>query len=541
MTGPEPTPQEGVGQGRGTGKAVLRQSSVASIAALVAVASGLLLDVTMAALFGAGGQTDAFVAAARLPFALTAILMVLSTQVLVPVFSSWGVRLDPVTLNRLSGTVLLLGLLAGSALAVLLALLAEPLLWLMAPGFGPEQHELAVDLSRVMVAMIPLTAGNEVLRGWLNARHAYLVPAGMTLILNLVATAVLVATSSQGVQVIPWAYVVGAGVQLVVMVSLSALRGLRPARPAMRDPEIRHLSTLLTRPTIGASLNPVTRIAETVAASFLPSGSLTILHYGNRLVHAIGGTVLFRSVMIASLPRMTRAFANENRTQASYFSRLTIQLLLALSIPLTTLGVVLALPMSVAVFGLGEFAGESAELLGITMAVYALSFVGSGLQRGLLAPFYAVRNTKVPLANTLWGIAANVLLLPIAVLPLMSTEFPVVGVAIAYVLAQYVNVAHAGLRLRRADLVDLHDLRGSSWRAGVAGVVAGLVSAGALAVANAAAEGLQGSPELIAASVVAGGLGLSAYVGILGTDPRFRSAVRGLRRKGPATDPTSTT
>ena len=45
--------------------------------ASIAVATGLLLDVVAAAVFGAGRDTDAFVAAARFPLALTAIVMLL--------------------------------------------------------------------------------------------------------------------------------------------------------------------------------------------------------------------------------------------------------------------------------------------------------------------------------------------------------------------------------------------------------------------------------------------------------------------------------
>ena len=81
----------GGGQGNGV---VVRQSFFSGGMASIAVATGLLLDVVAAAVFGAGRDTDAFVAAARFPLALTAILMLLSTQVLVPTFTTWEATLE---------------------------------------------------------------------------------------------------------------------------------------------------------------------------------------------------------------------------------------------------------------------------------------------------------------------------------------------------------------------------------------------------------------------------------------------------------------
>ena len=64
----------------------LRQSSTSSMAALLAMLSGLLLDVVLASKFGAGRASDAFFVASRIPIGLSALLMTVATQVLVPMF-----------------------------------------------------------------------------------------------------------------------------------------------------------------------------------------------------------------------------------------------------------------------------------------------------------------------------------------------------------------------------------------------------------------------------------------------------------------------
>ncbi|WP_243058751.1 O-antigen ligase family protein [Nocardioides sp. SR21] len=429
---------------------VVRQSAVSGVMAMVAVGSGLLLDVVAAAIFGAGRETDAFVVAARIPLGLVAILMVLGNQVLVATFATWSLTVDERRARRLLTTVLVGAVAAGAVLAGLLSLAAPYLVVALGPGFDAGQHELAAELMQVMVWVIPLVAGCEVLRAWLNSLHYFAIPAAMTVVLNVVAVGVVLAGPRE-IRMLPIAYVAGAVVQIVLMLGYASARGLRLGRPVLRDAEVGVLARLLVRPSAAAAMNPLTRAAETFAASFLPPGSATIVHYGQRAVSAVGGTVLFRSVMIAVLPRLTRAFVAADQAAVARLERLAMRQMVVVSFPLTTLTLVLAVPAAEQVFGIGRF-GDDARTLGLVLTVLALSFPLSAAQRALLAPFYAVRNTRVPLYNTLVGAVANLALLPVFLWVLDGRDDAVLGIAAAYVGANAANLLHAWWAARRSDL-----------------------------------------------------------------------------------------
>lgn len=435
----------------GTGSRLARSASVATTGGAVAVLSGLVLDLTCAWTFGAGADTDAFVAAARLPLAITAVMVPLGHQVLVPTFAVWEAEQAPGRERDTRGaltTVLLGALLGGAALAGALALLAPLLLLVVAPGYSDQQRDLARHLVVVLVWVIPMTAAAEVLRGWLNAHHHVLVPAGMTAVLNLVAVLVVV-LGPRHVEVLPRAYVAGAAAQLVVVAGTAWARGWRPALPRA-DARVGEMLRLLGRPTAATALNPVARTAETAVASFLVPGSATVLHYAGRLVSAIGGTVLFRAVMVAVLPRATRAVSRGEDQDASALADEGMRLLVLLSVPLTALCAVLAVPAATTVMTIGRLDHESALRLGVVVAVLALSFPASAVQRALLLPFIARRDTRVPLRNTAIGVGANlVLLLPCL---LLDEDLVLPAVGAAYVLANVVNVWHARRALHRAGL-----------------------------------------------------------------------------------------
>jgi peptidoglycan biosynthesis protein MviN/MurJ (putative lipid II flippase) len=311
-----------------------------------------------------------------------------------------------------------------------------------------------------------------VFRSFLNARFSFIAPALMHAVMNGVALAVILVADG-GVGVVAWAFVSGSLAQLIFVVMMSVIRGLRPVSNIdVRDGQVRTAARLTVRPMVGATLNPLVRIGEQLVVSYLPTGSITIVNYGYRLISAIGGSVLFRSVIAILLPRLSSAHADHRPAEFQRITRMGIKIMLAIAMPLTPIMVVLAVPATVALFGRGSFSHDDAVLLGVVLAVYSASLVGSGVQRAMLAPFFARLDTRTPLRNTAYGAISNLILVPLCVLPFGGSDQAVIGVAVAYSLAQYVNVAHAAYRLRSSG-VRLSGIWSTVWRLALASAVAG--------------------------------------------------------------------
>jgi putative peptidoglycan lipid II flippase len=444
---------------------VVRQSSLTGIAAAAGVAAGLVLDITIAIRFGAGPRTDAFFVASRIPLGLIAVVMVAANQALVPAFRTSATRRGERPTDHLISMVLCTVIVAGGALVLVSWLVATPLVHLTAPGIpqgsvhGFDEIKTAASMVPVVFAMVPLVAVAEVLRAYLNARYAFVAPALMTVVLNGLAAALilvgpLVLVGLQGnILLVAFAFLAGAVAQAVFMSLMAARQGLR-FRPALdvRDEHLRGIARLCVRPLGGAGLNPIARLGEQVLVSVLPTGSITILNYGYLLVSAVGGTVFFRSVNVALIPRLTDAHNRGDQEEVRRFTGLGLRIMLAISLPLTAFMAVLAKPAVLAVFQRGNFTRTSAVLLGTVLAIYSISLVGSAVQRALLAPFFARLDTRMPLRNTIYGVAANLVLLPLLMLPFgFGTQQAVIGVALAYSLSQFVNVGHAWYRLSRLD------------------------------------------------------------------------------------------
>ena len=446
--------REGNGAGRAprdSDRAVIRQSGLTGLAAGASVAFGLLLDITIAARFGAGRSTDAFFVAARIPLGLVAVVLVVANQALVPAFNTSMTKHGDAATNRLVSRIVGTVILAGAGLLLVVSLLAYQVVRITAPGISAAEVSTAAAMVPIVFAIVPLIAVSEVMRAFLNARYAFIAPALMNVVLSGLAAAVILIGPRHDINVVAWGYLVGAVGQVSFTVAMATRRGLR-LRPALdlRNPELRAVGALSVRPFAAAGCNPLARLGEQLMVSFLPPGSITILNYGYRLTSAIGGTIFFRSVVVALVPRLTEAHLRGDDQEVLRITGLGIRIMLALSVPLTVFMAVLAKPAAMVVFQRGNFSRASASLLGIVLAVYSISLVGSALQRVLLAPFFARLDTRTPLRNTIYGVAANLALLPLLTLPFgWGNPNAIIGIALAYSLAQFVNVAHARHRLRR--------------------------------------------------------------------------------------------
>ena len=107
---------------------------------------------------------------------------------------------------------------------------------------------------------------------------------GLTIVIIL-----LVSTTQVGVRVAAWAYVAGAGVQLVASFMLAHATGFRFRPAPIRTEEVRHLGRSSLGPLAASGVQLGIRTVEQMVASFLAPGSITILLW-QRLVSAVGGT-----------------------------------------------------------------------------------------------------------------------------------------------------------------------------------------------------------------------------------------------------------
>ena len=184
------TSSRGASRAGGTSKSenVMRSAGVVSAAVFLSRISGLVREMIMARLFGAGQAYDAFLLGFRIPnltrdlFAEGAL-----SSAFVPVFTQYLATKGKREAAELSSLVATALVLVVGGICVLGMIFSPQLVWLLASGFArvPGKFELAVTLTRIMFPFLLLVALAAQSMGILNAMNQFGIPALSSTFFNI--------------------------------------------------------------------------------------------------------------------------------------------------------------------------------------------------------------------------------------------------------------------------------------------------------------------------------------------------------------------
>jgi putative peptidoglycan lipid II flippase len=422
---------------------------------------GFLRQVAINAQFGVGPEADAWFAAFRIP---DTIFMLLAGGALlsavIPVYAEVRRRGDPQALTDLvTGVASLVGL--GVALAAGVgALLAGPLMRLIAPGFPESTLALATDASRWLM-LSPLLLGlSAVAKAVLQAQRRFWLPALSPILYNVgIIFGALVLARSFGLAGLVWGTLIGAALHLAVQLpglrrghSAPTGRGTEgedpqhrepaatpsphpspfgrgtegegpnhdehtttvwppgrgrslAARLGLANPDVRKVIRLMLPRLLGVAVLQISLIYVTILASLQGQSAVAALHNAFILMLLPLG-VFAMSLGEASLPDLADRWARGDT--AGFAARISglSRYVLFLTLPAAVGLAVLAEPIVAVLFQRGAFDARATELTAIGLQFFAIGLVGHAAVEVLVRGFFAMQDTRTPVAI---GVASLVL------------------------------------------------------------------------------------------------------------------------------------
>ena len=390
--------------------AIVRHSAIISLFNGLGVLGGLILDMVMAALFGAGQATDGFFLAFTVPQFVMLVLQSSYVSALVPVLT--GLREgDPARAWMVFSRLLNLNGLLMVALAVLGWLSAGWITALVGAGLKQSQHGELASLTRVLFLMLPPLGLAEVMRAQLNALNRFAVPAAGNVLRHIGAlVTLLVGYRTWGILALAYGYVVGALAQMCLLAVAVAVAGGRYRLPwNLADPDVRVAMRLFLVRLSGIGLRRSGLIFERFLASFLPTGGVTALSYARRMSLALF-QVFANSVSTATLPTLSASAQAEDWPALRRSLRLGYRLLSYVIWPAAALIAALSVPLVRVLFQRGAFGAGDTALTAALLAIYALGVPALALVELLLTPHYTWRDARTPTRHMAWMLGANVVL-----------------------------------------------------------------------------------------------------------------------------------
>jgi putative peptidoglycan lipid II flippase len=409
--GPVPSVDEGIFKLSASGQQIARAAGLVMALFIASRVLGLAREIVIARQFGTSAELDAYLAAFRLPDLLFQLVAGGALgSAFIPTFTGHLAREDLAGAWRLTSAVINWVLLILTTLA-LLAAWGAPLLVarVVAPGFSPPQQALTAELMRLMLISTVVFGVSGVVMGALNARRHFLLPALAPIIYNLaIIGGALLLGPRWGVRGLAIGVVTGACGHLVVQLPELFRQGMN-YHPilAPRDPGVREVARLMAPRALGLAAVQLNFLVNIILASSLTTGSIVALNYAFLLMLLPQG-IFAQAVATAAFPTFSILVAQGAGAEMRRTFANTLRAVLYLSVPAAVGLVVLRRPLVALLLQRGAFTADSTAAVAWALLFYALGLVGHAAVEILARAFYALHDTKTPVAVGVAAMLGNV-------------------------------------------------------------------------------------------------------------------------------------
>lgn len=376
---------------------------------------GLVRDRLLASQFGASQPLDVYYASFQIPdFLFTVFLLGAAAPAILPVFVEYWEASEERAREFVRGLVFLFSITA-AALAIGIVITAPYLVRLVAPGFDRESQDLMVDLTRIMMVSPVFLGISNIFSSVVQARRRFFLFSLTALVYNLgIIAGILFFLPVWGIKGLAGGVILGAFLHMAVQLPgvkevLFPFRFSLPPRASI----IRVLQLSIPR-VIALSLNQAVIMLLIAIGSLLSAGTIAVFQFANNLRYLPVG-VFGVSYAIAAFPKLTEA--GLRRDAPAFYGDLyaMIESILFWTVPVALLMVILRAHIVRLILGVGNFSWVDTRLTAAALAILAIAVIFESLLPLLLRAFYALGNTKLPLAITALSALSTAALAPLFV------------------------------------------------------------------------------------------------------------------------------
>ena len=419
---------------------------------------GLVRDIVLTGLLGAGVALDAFVVMMKIPSVFRRLFAEGAfNQAFIPVLAEYKENNSTEETKDLINFTF--GALSSALLCVtILALLAAPIfVMIFAPGFylEPLKKELAIDILQITFPYLFFISLVALSGSILNSYERFSLPALTPLFYNLsliVAAVWFAPALDLPIYAIAWAVFFAGIIQVLIQIPSLIRLGLLPSfKLDLQHPGVRKVMFLMVPGIIAGGVSQINMLVDTILASLLPTGSPSWLYVSDRLMQLPLG-IFAIAIATVILPKLSNLFASESREQFSSTLDWSIRLILLIGLPAVIGLVMLAEPIILTLFERGEFGAQDSKMAASSLIALAFGLLAFMLIKILTPSFFARQQPKKPMIVALISMVLNAFL---AWLLGFQLGYAHVGLALASSISAFFTVITLLFILRKDKVYEI--------------------------------------------------------------------------------------
>lgn len=396
--------------------ALWRSTFIVSAMTMLSRVLGLVRDMVLLNVFGAGKDFDTFVVAFRIPnFFRRLFAEGAFSQAFIPILTEYKTtKLHDevqILISRVFGCLLTVM----SLLTLFCMVVAPAILYVYAPGFhhDPAKFDLAVSMFRLTIPYLMFMSLTAFASSILNSYGSFSTPAFAPVLLNVAMIAGawwLAPHLAQPIMALGWAVVLAGILQLAIQIpELWRKKLLIPPKVDFKHEGVERILKLMLPALFGVSVTQINLLLNTIWASFMQDGSVSWLYSAERMTELPLGLI---GVAIGTviLPSLSMHKAGHDQVKFRAMLDWAARVIVLVGVPASIALFMLSTPIIQALFQHGAFDLRDTQMTAMALQCMSGGVLGFMLIKVFAPGFYAMQDTRTPVRVGLMAVAANALL-----------------------------------------------------------------------------------------------------------------------------------
>ena len=396
--------------------ALWRSTMIVSAMTMLSRILGLVRDMVLLNVFGAGKDFDTFVVAFRIPNFFRRLLAEGAfSQAFIPVLTEYkNTRTHQdvqILISRVFG-----GLLLITSVLTMLAMIAAPaILYVYAGGFSSDPAKFAqlVDLFRLTFPYLLFMSLTAFASSILNSYGSFTTPAFAPVLLNLsmiLCALFLVDYVEPAIMSLGWAVLIAGVLQLALQLpELWRKKLLIPPKLDFKHEGVQRILHLMLPALFGVSVTQINLLLNTFWASHMQDGSVSWLYTAERMTELPLGLI---GVAIGTviLPSLSSRHAEQDQTKFRAMLDWATKVIILVGVPASIALCMLATPIIQTLFQHGEFSSHDTQMTALALQCMSGGVISFMLIKVFAPGFYAQQDTRTPVRIGIITVFANMII-----------------------------------------------------------------------------------------------------------------------------------
>ncbi len=376
---------------------------------LAAKLLGFLREIVLSGYFGATGISDAYLISQTIPGTIFQFVGVGLSTCFIPIYFKILYR-TKTEVNAFTNKILTIILIFSTIVIVIIWMATPTIVKMFASGFVGDTLYYAVWFTRIGVLSLYFSTLIYVFNSYLQANNVFTVTAFSVIPNNICIILSIVLGARCNIWFMSIGSTLAVGLQLLFLIPAVKKLNFRFAMNFHWNSEyVKDFFSLMLPVICGVSVNEINTLVDRTVASQVVVGGISALTYSYSLIMLIQGGFV-QPIVTVCYPQITDAIIGEKWEEAKVILKRVSGIILSFLIP-TTAGLILYSKQIIKMlFGRGMFDQEAVLLTASALSFYAAGICFVGIRELLSKFYYANRDTKTPMYNSMIGVSMNIIL-----------------------------------------------------------------------------------------------------------------------------------